>query len=118
MLWDQQVLMEDELADNGTCIQTVKLRVMPSGFFCLHRMLMRLDCVVATINDTRVYHEFGTSRVFHEFSVRSSSFDDIRKKGLYPKDPSQLGDENFLYEILDKKSLVTRVINLKKKEGE
>lgn len=50
LYWDQLVLMEDELADNGCCIQNVKLRVMKSGFFCLHRLLMRLDDVIASVH--------------------------------------------------------------------
>ena len=112
VMWDSLVLMEDELADNGTCIETVKVRVMPTGFFCLHRILMRLDGVVASTFDTRLYHEFGSKHLFHEFSVRSSSFAEMRASGLYPKDPSQMGDENFLYEILKKRSCVTSTIKL------
>jgi type 2A phosphatase activator TIP41 len=114
VFYEQLVLMEDELADNGTCIESAKVRVMTTGFFCLHRMLLRVDDVVATINDTRLYHEFGTNVVFHEFSVRSSTYEQLKRAGKYPhNDPAQLGDENFLYESLEKVSLVTRQIKLK-----
>lgn len=68
-LYDHMVLFQDELHDNGDCIQTVKFRVMDSGFFCLHREFLRVDNVVATINDTRIYHAFGTDFVLHEFQV-------------------------------------------------
>ncbi len=55
LFFDQMVLFQDELADNGDCIQSVKVRVMPSGFFCLHRMFLRVDDVICTIRDTRLY---------------------------------------------------------------
>ncbi len=114
VFFESLVLMEDELADNGTCQQSAKVRVMPSGFFCLHRMLLRVDEVVATIHDTRLYHEFGSDVVFHEFSVRSSSYEQLKASGKYPKDdPALLGDENYLYESLEKVSLVTSVIRVK-----
>ena len=112
LFWDQLVLMEDELADNGVCIETVKLRVMKSGFFCLHRLLLRVDDVVATIHDTRLYHEFGSDRLFHEFSVRSSTYEQLRKAGTLPSDPSLFSDDNFLYGILDKVSLETKILRI------
>ena len=110
--FEQLVLMEDELADNGVCIQSAKVRAMPSGFFCLHRLLLRLDDVVATIHDTRLYHEYGTSRVFHEFTVRSATYDQLRADGKLPKDASQLADENVLAELLPLRSTVNSVIRL------
>lgn len=113
LLFDHQVLMEDELADNGTCIQTCRIRVMPSGFFILHRILMRLDDVIARVCDTRVYHQFGTDYILHEVVFRSNTYDEIRAAGRMPKDPSMVADENVVVEMLEKKSEVTSMIRLK-----
>lgn len=44
--------------------------------------------------------------------MRSSTFDEFKKSGNYPKDPSKLADENFLYENLGKKSLVTKILKV------
>jgi type 2A phosphatase activator TIP41 len=112
LFWDQLVLMEDELADNGTCVESVKLRVMPSGFFCLHRLLLRVDDVLAAVHDTRLYHCFETNIVHHEYSERRSTYEELKKSGRFPADPSQLADENFLFENLEKKKLVNKVIKL------
>jgi type 2A phosphatase activator TIP41 len=113
LLWEQLVLMEDELADNGTCVQSVRVRVMPSGFFCLHRLLLRVDDVMASIHDTRIYHCFGSPVVQHEYSERCSTYEELRAAGRLPADPSNLADENFLYENLAKKKLENKVIRLK-----
>ncbi len=112
LLWESLVLMEDELGDNGTCIESVKLRVMPSGFFILHRMLLRVDDVMAAVHDTRIYHAFETNVVYHEYSERSSTYEELKKAGKLPADISQMADENFLFENLEKKKLVNKVIRL------
>merc|ERR1719411_584785 len=35
LFYDEVILFEDELDDNGCSKLSVKIRVMPSGFFCL-----------------------------------------------------------------------------------
>ena len=114
VMWDGMVLFQDELHDNGDCLETVKYRVMNSGFFCLHRLFLRVDGVVATIHDTRVYHAFGSDVVLQEWQVRSNTYEEMREKDKIPTDLSKLADDNYMYEKLDKKELVTRQINLKK----
>jgi type 2A phosphatase activator TIP41 len=106
--FDQMVLFQDELSDNGDCIESVKVRAMPSGFFCLHRMFLRVDDVVCTIRDTRLYHAFGSPVLLHEWQVRSNPLSDLKKI----TDPSKFADDNFMWEQLTPRTLVTKSINL------
>ena len=47
------VLYEDELDDNGCSKLSIKIRVMPSGFFCLQRFYLRVDNTLIRVIDTR-----------------------------------------------------------------
>lgn len=109
LFFDQQVLFEDELADNGDCIQSVKVRVMPSGFFCLHRLFLRVDDVVCTIRDTRIYHAFGSPHVLHEFQMRSNPVSELRK---HVPDASKFADDAFMWDLLTQRSLVNKALIL------
>jgi hypothetical protein len=54
ILWFDDIdLYESELDDNGEAKLSVKVRVMPSCFFCLQRFYLRLDKVLMRIYDTR-----------------------------------------------------------------
>ncbi|GAC96935.1 type 2A phosphatase activator TIP41 [Pseudozyma hubeiensis SY62] len=63
LFYDDIVLYEDELADNGSSIVNVKVRVMPSGFLVLQRFFLRVDDVVFRVFDTRLYCEFPPAGV-------------------------------------------------------
>ncbi|KAJ1946610.1 Tap42 interacting protein [Linderina macrospora] len=80
LFFDENVLYEDDLGDNGTSQLAYKVRVMPSGFFVLQRFFLRVDGVVFRIFDTRIYHEFGTDLVVRETSERECSFDEVKRK--------------------------------------
>ena len=82
LFYDDIVLYEDELADNGSSMVNVKVvslplhpirpgsqanhqflfsfqkRVMPSGFLVLQRFFLRVDDVLFRVFDTRLYCEF------------------------------------------------------------
>ncbi|CAD6898011.1 unnamed protein product [Tilletia controversa] len=58
LFYDEVVLYEDELADNGSSMLSVKVRVMPSGFLVLQRFLLRVDNVLFRMFDTRMYASF------------------------------------------------------------
>ncbi|KAJ2723799.1 Tap42 interacting protein [Coemansia sp. Benny D115] len=77
--YDENVLYEDDLGDNGTSQLSYKVRVMSSGFFVLQRFFMRVDGVLFRIYDTRMYHAFGSEVVLREFSTREAPFDEVRK---------------------------------------
>lgn len=71
LFYDDIVLYEDELADNGSSIVNVKVRVMPSGFLVLQRFFLRVDDVVFRVFDTRLYCQFAPAPVPR--SLRSSA---------------------------------------------
>lgn len=85
--YDEAILYEDELADNGTSVLSVKIvscslnrmhhslnrahlslcvslgqRVMASGFFILLRFFLRVDGVVVRLFDTRIHHQVTITR--------------------------------------------------------
>ncbi|KAJ2664170.1 Tap42 interacting protein [Coemansia sp. RSA 1200] len=80
LFYDENVLYEDDLGDNGTSQLAYKVRVMPSGFFVLQRFFLRVDGVLFRIYDTRLYHEFGSSVVRREFSSREMPFDSVKRR--------------------------------------
>ncbi|XP_064400116.1 TIP41-like protein [Halichondria panicea] len=53
LFYDEVILSEDELADNGTAVFSVKIRVMASGFFILSRFFLRVDSVLVRMNESR-----------------------------------------------------------------
>ncbi|KAJ1852950.1 Tap42 interacting protein [Coemansia sp. RSA 720] len=91
LFYDENILFEDDLGDNGTSQLAYKVRVMPSGFFVLLRFFLRVDGVLFRIYDTRLYHRFGSDSVVREFSTREMPFDDV-KRLLPRKEP---GDEDL-----------------------
>ena len=98
ILWFDEVIMyETELDDNGHGMLQAKIRVMPSCFFILQRYWLRLDQVVFRIVDTRIYHEFKSSNVIIETTTKQEKYDVVVKKIGLPasnpvySDPNQFG---------------------------
>ncbi|PWN42829.1 TIP41-domain-containing protein [Ceraceosorus guamensis] len=58
LFFDEVVLFEDELGDNGTSAVSVKVRVMPSCLLLLCRFFLRVDDVLFRIFDTRLFVDF------------------------------------------------------------
>ncbi|KAI8622821.1 TIP41-like family-domain-containing protein [Chytriomyces sp. MP71] len=75
ILWyDEVVLYEDELADNGACMLTARVRVMPSCFLILLRFFLRVDNVLFRIHDTRIFHAFDSPHILREYSTRECNY--------------------------------------------
>lgn len=103
LLFDDVVLYEDELADNGIAVLSVKIRVMPERLLVLQRFFLRLDGVVIRIRDTRVYIDFTTGEVIREYVSREEKYADVSKKfSMHPLDdiPSLMRDPNKLVDLL------------------
>ncbi|KAE9011656.1 hypothetical protein PR003_g15424 [Phytophthora rubi] len=82
ILWFEDVgLYEDELHDHGTSAMSVKVRVMPSGFYVLSSYWMRLDHVVVRLHETRIHHLFGTDHFLREYTRKEEQFDTLFAKG-------------------------------------
>jgi hypothetical protein len=77
--FEEVVLYESELDDNGISIFSVKVRVMPERMLLLCRLFMRLDNVIFRIRDTRVYVDFRKARVLREYSALEESWDKVEK---------------------------------------
>ncbi|KAJ3365730.1 hypothetical protein GGF32_008128 [Allomyces javanicus] len=77
LFFDENVMFEDELGDNGVSKFSVKIRVMPSCFFILARQFLRVDHVQYGFYDTRIYHAFGSDHVLREYLAQSIDYDTV-----------------------------------------
>ncbi|XP_028414892.1 TIP41-like protein [Dendronephthya gigantea] len=71
------ILFEDELADNGCALLNVKMRIMQGSFFILLRFYLRVDGVLVRINDTRIHYQAGNNYFLREYTSRESTVSEI-----------------------------------------
>ncbi|GAO13242.1 uncharacterized protein UV8b_03657 [Ustilaginoidea virens] len=101
LFFDEVVLYESELDDNGVSVYSAKVRVHDKRMLLLCRLFMRLDNVLVRIRDTRVYVDFETDRVVREYTVKEAEFEHVKQKLHYSgllqdditiglRDPNQL----------------------------
>ncbi|MCD9637531.1 TIP41-like protein [Datura stramonium] len=93
---------EEELADNGISLLTVKVRVMPSGWFLLLRFWLRVDGVLMRLRDTRLHCLFGEhmkSVILRESCWIEATFQALFSKG-YPSDCAAYSDPSIISERL------------------
>ncbi|KAL2842954.1 TIP41-like family-domain-containing protein [Aspergillus pseudoustus] len=102
LFFDEVVLYEDELADNGITMLSCKIRVMPGRLLLLSRFFMRLDNVLLRLRDTRIYIDFETSEVIREHQFRECEYEAVRQKLAHARDdiPAIMRDPNRLSELL------------------
>ncbi|WEW57929.1 Tap42 interacting protein [Emydomyces testavorans] len=91
LFFDDVMLYEDELADNGISMLSCKIRVMPSCLLLLCRFFMRLDNVLFRLRDTRIFVDFDTREVVREYLSKEEKYDTVRQavdtrcdKGRHP----------------------------------
>ena len=77
LFYDDVMLYEDEMADNGITMLSCKIRVMPARMLFLCRFFMRLDNVLLRIRDTRLYIEFATGEVIREYVARENTYEEV-----------------------------------------
>ncbi|KAG9254945.1 TIP41-like family-domain-containing protein [Emericellopsis atlantica] len=105
LFFDEVVLYESELDDNGISVYSAKLRVMEKRMLLLCRLFMRLDNVLVRIRDTRVYVDFDMQEVIREYTAKESPFEDVKRglmmSGRLPDDVTiGLRDPNVLDPLL------------------
>lgn len=119
VFFDEVMLYEDEMADNGITLLSCKLRVMPARLLLLCRFFMRLDGVMLRIRDTRLYIEFQTAEIIREYTAREDKYEVVRqvrksmllshariieliqKLAIQGRDaPAQLRDPNKIVDLL------------------
>jgi type 2A phosphatase activator TIP41 len=79
LFFEEVVLFESELDDNGISVLSCKLRVMPDRMLLLCRQFMRLDNVLIRIRDTRIYVDFNLGKVIRDYTEREDDFDKVKK---------------------------------------
>jgi len=109
--FDNVLLYEDELHDNGISHVSVKIRVMPTFWLVLLRSWLRVDGVVVRVKDVRVFHKFGTAEVFREVQSREVAFVDMPKYRL-PMDVSMYRDVDQFSHRIPLQSTVKHVFPL------
>lgn len=102
LFYDEVVLYEDELADNGVSLLTVKVRVMPSGWFLLLRFWLRVDGVLMRLRDTRmhcIFSEHAFPILLRESCWRECTFNALAAKG-YQVDAAAYNDPSAISQRL------------------
>jgi type 2A phosphatase activator TIP41 len=79
LFFEEVVLFESELDDNGISVLSCKLRVMPDRMLLLCRQFMRLDNVVIRIRDTRIYVDFNLGKVIRDYTEKEDDFEKVKK---------------------------------------
>merc|ERR1711997_328421 len=83
LFYKEIVLFEDELDDNGCSKLSIKIRVMPSGFFCLQRFYLRVDNTLIRVIDTRLYCSIDKPKeILREYSERECSIKELIDKSV------------------------------------
>ncbi|RMZ86758.1 hypothetical protein DV736_g6012, partial [Chaetothyriales sp. CBS 134916] len=114
LFFDDVVLYEDELADNGIAMLSVKVRVMPKRLLLLQRFFMRLDNVVLRVRDTRVYIDFEEMEVLREYMEKEEEYEKVRQKLVGREDMSSvMRDANLITAMLPEVKKVMERVDLK-----
>lgn len=102
LFFDDVILYEDELADNGIAMLSCKIRVMPARLLLLCRFFMRLDNVLLRLRDTRVYVDFEKKEVVREYVAKEEDYEKVRELLASRRDDvaAQLRDPNQLVDLL------------------
>ncbi|GKZ01553.1 hypothetical protein MPSEU_001105900 [Mayamaea pseudoterrestris] len=61
LFFDEIILFEDDMHDNGQVQYSVKLRVMPTCSYVLARLWVRVDNIILRVRETRILFAFGAS---------------------------------------------------------
>ncbi|KAH8325858.1 hypothetical protein KR067_009265, partial [Drosophila pandora] len=87
-------LFEDELHDHGISVMSVRIRVMPSGFFILLRHFLRVDDVLIRMHDTRFHHEIENDYILKEYIHREAPCSELQSSVAFWTNPDEM--QNYL----------------------
>lgn len=87
LFYDDMVLYEDELGDNGISVLSVKVRAMKDCLLVLQRLFVRVDEVLLRIYDTRLYVDFDTNEIIREFKVQQDDYKSVVARTRGAADP-------------------------------
>ncbi|VUC22048.1 unnamed protein product [Clonostachys rosea] len=119
LFFEEVILYESELDDNGISIYSCKVRVHERRMLLLCRMFLRLDRVLVRINDTRVYVDFDQNEVIREYTAKEGSFNTVKRQlvleGRLPDDVIiALRDPNILDPLLTVKQTTEDAVKFSK----
>ncbi|WPG99347.1 putative type 2a phosphatase activator tip41 protein [Acrodontium crateriforme] len=102
LFFDTVDLYEDELADNGIALLSIKVRVMPERLLLLCRFFLRLDGVIIRIRDTRVYVEHSANTIIRQYTAKEAKYDVVyeKLKAMGENAPETFRDANKLAPLL------------------
>ncbi|KXJ67859.1 hypothetical protein RP20_CCG008632 [Aedes albopictus] len=107
LFYHDLTLFEDELHDHGISVLSVKVRVMPSGFYILQRFFLRVDHVLIRINDTRFHYEKGNDYMLREYTHREAKIEQLKRVP-----PALFTSPNEIAEHLPVVSKITEKLSL------
>nr|ACO11761.1 TIP41-like protein [Lepeophtheirus salmonis] len=90
LFFEDVILYEDELDDNGSSSLSVKIRGMSSGVFCLIRFYLRVDNTMIRVIDTRHYLERGNPYILREYIEKEAKTSDIDVPMVIMKDSNEI----------------------------
>jgi type 2A phosphatase activator TIP41 len=82
LLFDEVILLEDDLHDNGEVQLSVKLRVMPTCAFILSKLFLRVDGVLLRVRECRMLVDFGRHKLFRDITWRECKWEDLATHNL------------------------------------
>lgn len=80
LFYDESVLFEDELGDNGISLFFTKIRVMRTCLLLLCRFFLRIDDVIFKIRDSRIYIDLELNVVMREYKEQELPYDELAAK--------------------------------------
>ncbi|CAH6718160.1 type 2A phosphatase activator Tip41p [[Candida] jaroonii] len=110
LFFDESVLFEDELGDNGISVLSTKIRVMPTCLLLLCRFFLKIDNVSLRIRDTRIFIDLETNKIFREYKCQDCEYDEVLSKinSKNLTDPkSLLRDSNWVANNIPVNSVTT-----------
>mmetsp|Transcript_8154 Transcript_8154/g.30078 ORF Transcript_8154/g.30078 Transcript_8154/m.30078 type:complete len:294 (-) Transcript_8154:1321-2202(-) len=117
LYYDEMVLYEDELDDNGVSVVSLKVRVMPRCWYILFRSWLRVDRVVLKLREARYCCAFQAegdkTKVIREVTHTEATWDDLRKMGK-PLDPASYATPEAVGRQIQPKSQVYQKIELER----
>ena len=82
LLFDQLVLLEDDLHDNGEVQLSMKLRVMPTCAYILSKLFVRVDNVLLRLRESRLLVDFGNHTLYRDVTWRECQWDNLEQHML------------------------------------
>jgi type 2A phosphatase activator TIP41 len=90
LYYDSIDLYEDELADHGVAKMDVKIRVMKDYFYILMRYFLRIDQILARVQDVRIFHDVHKDFMLRDFTRKEISLKDADLPVEVLNDPVKL----------------------------